>query len=52
MDEYWVQLAITVLLTTIKQTVKNPAKKQDLKRAFLKVRDAINALYAGDPDFE
>jgi len=44
-------LIINMAIATILSTIKNPGKKATLKKAFLKVRNAINAAYAGDPDF-
>mgnify|MGYP001320477171 CR=1 FL=1 len=51
MNDLFLNLAISTLLTAIKESVKNPEKKITLKRAFLKVRNAINTLYLDDPDF-
>ena len=48
MDDILINLGISAILTAI----KNPKKKQELKKALLKVRNAINAAFAGDPDFE
>ncbi len=48
MDELIIQMAITIILST----VKNPAKKAELKKAMLKIRNTINTVYAGDPDFQ
>lgn len=52
MDNMFISMGISILLTALKDSVKNPKKKEELKRAMLKVRNAINALYAGDEDFE
>ncbi len=52
MPEYLIQMAITVLLSVLKESVKNEQKKADLKKAMLKIRNAINTLYAGDEDFD
>jgi hypothetical protein len=52
MDEMLLQMGITFVLTAIKQSFKNPARKEDLKKVMLKIRNQINLLYAGDPDFE
>jgi len=46
--DFWTNLAITVILSSIKQAVRNPESKAALKRALYKVRDAIDALYATD----
>lgn len=48
MDELIIQMAITIILST----VKNPAKKVQLKKAMLKIRNTINTVYAADPDFQ
>jgi len=51
MGDFWVDLALSVVFSTFKQVVKNPAKKEQLKKAMLKLRNMINAVYAGDADF-
>lgn len=48
MDDLFIQLGITAIL----QAVKNEAKRAQLKKALLKVRNAINMAYANDPDFK
>ena len=49
MDENLIiQMAVTVVLSTI----KNPAKKASLKKAMLKIFTSIKTVYAGDPDFD
>lgn len=48
MTDYFITMAIAVIL----QTVKNPDSKRKFKSAFLKVRNAINAAFAGDEDFQ
>ena len=39
---------LTFALTIIRAVVKNPKKKAQLKALLLKLRDAIDAAYAGD----
>ncbi len=39
---------LAVALTIIRAAVKNPQKKEKLKSALLKLRDAIDAAYAGE----
>jgi hypothetical protein len=39
---------LTLALSVIRAVVKNPAKKAKLKAALLKLRDAIDAAFAGD----
>lgn len=45
-------LIISFAISTLLSAIKNPANKAKLKRAMLKVRNAINAAYADDPDFQ
>lgn len=45
-------LGISFVFATLRLVIKNPKKKAELKRVFLKVRNVINDAYAGDPDFE
>lgn len=47
MDDLIVSMALAVIL----RVVKNPAKKEDMRKALLKVRNAINMAYVGDPEF-
>ncbi len=51
MNELIESLAISAILTLLKGLPKDPKKKAVVKRAVLKVRNAINAVYADDPDF-
>lgn len=44
-------MAITTVLTAIKESVKNTKKKAQLKSVMLKIRNKINEAYASDPDF-
>ena len=50
--DFWFDMATAVILSTIKQVVKNPQKKEDVKKAMLKIRNAINVVYGSDPDFQ
>jgi hypothetical protein len=52
MNEMLIDMGISFVLSAIKESFKNPAKKAQLKKAMLKVRNQINLLYAGDADFE
>ena len=47
----WEQLAITVLITTLQASIKNPASKARLKAVLLKIYGLIALMYAGDEDF-
>lgn len=48
MEDLLIQFGITAVLMAI----KSPSKKKTLKKAMLKVYNAIKAAYAGDPDFQ
>jgi len=39
---------LTLALTVIRSVVKNPKKKAQLRAILLKVRDAIDAAFAGE----
>ncbi len=52
MEDFWINWGISTVMTAIQMAVKNPQKKDALKRAMLKVYTAIKALYAGDRDFQ
>jgi hypothetical protein len=39
---------IALVMTVIKALVKNPAKKDKLKKRLMALRDAIDAIYAGE----
>jgi hypothetical protein len=43
---------ITMGTAAILASIKNPEKRAALKRIMLKIRNAINAAYADDPDFQ
>lgn len=51
MGGFWVEMALAILFSVLKQVVKNPASKESLKRAMLKLYSSIKLAYAGDPDF-
>lgn len=48
MDNWIFDFALSVILTAIKSAVKNEHKKAEIKRALMKIRDAIIALYPED----
>lgn len=47
MESYLITMGISVIL----QTLKNPTSKRKFRNAFLKVRNAINAAFADDAEF-
>lgn len=51
MENILLDFAISTVLTTVRLVVKNPAKKEQLKRVLLKVVTSIKNAYADDPDF-
>lgn len=46
--DYLLNMAIAVMLATIKEAFKNPEKKETVKKAMFKIRANINLLY-GNP---
>ena len=49
MQDFWVDFAITTIISVLKVSVKNKATKLRIKAAMLKIRDMISVLY---PDEE
>lgn len=52
MNDLFLNMGVSFVLTAIKESFKNPVKKDELKKVMLKIRNQINLLYVGDPDFE
>ena len=52
MMEYLVPMALSVLFSVLKVSVKNPESKKNMRSAFLKLYNAIKALYADDEEFK
>jgi hypothetical protein len=48
MEEYFITMGISVIL----QTLKNPTRKRKFRNAFLKVFKGIKAGFADDPEFQ
>jgi hypothetical protein len=48
MQEFIIGWAINTILTFVKMLVREPHKKDEVRKALLKVRDAIDALYSDD----
>ncbi len=46
--DFYISMAIAVVLAAIKQAVKSPEKAEALKLALLKVRNQIEILYPED----
>lgn len=47
-DNLLFDLGISFVLSAIRAAIKNPDRKEAYKRALLKVRNAIDALYIDD----
>jgi len=45
MEDFFISMGINIVLTAVKQAIKNPELSAKLKKALLKVRDQINILY-------
>lgn len=41
----FLNLAITLILSALNDAVKNPARKEQLQREMMRVRDAITMVY-------
>jgi len=50
--DFWHEFLINNAIGMILSTVKNEKSKVKFKRAFLKIRNAINNAFAGDKDFQ
>jgi hypothetical protein len=50
--DFWVDMALAVMFSVLKQVIKNPDKKAAMKAAFLKLRNTINIAYDDDPEFQ
>lgn len=50
--DFWKEFLINNAIGMILSTVKNPDGRIKFKKAFLKVRNAINLAFAGDADFQ
>lgn len=48
MNDYLVTMACSIILATIKQSIKNPASKESLRGVLQKIHDQIEALYLED----
>jgi len=48
--EFAFEMSLSVVLTVVKQAIHDPKKKAAVRRALLKVRDAITALYPEDSE--
>jgi len=51
MDNFWFEIGVTAVLTALKASIKNPAKKDAIRPAMLKIASTILALWNDDPGF-
>lgn len=49
--DYFFRMALSLVLETLKEIVKNPAKKEELRKAMMKVSKEIAKVYADDEEF-
>lgn len=52
MDNILFDLGISAVLTALRESVKNPAKKAAVKKVMLKIKTQIDLIFADDPDFK
>lgn len=48
---FWVEFGVTAVLSALKASIKNRAKKDSIRPAMLKIASTILALWSDDPDF-
>lgn len=51
MNDIFIDLGFSTLFTLLK-SLKGEKKKAQFKKVFLKLRNAIDATYSDDPDFD
>lgn len=51
MNDFFYDMGLAVLFKVLKDAVKDAKKKASIKKAMLKLRNAINSAYADDQDF-
>jgi hypothetical protein len=45
MIDFYVNLGLSIVFSVLAQVVKNPEKKEELKRALVKLRDQLLFIY-------
>lgn len=48
MGDFWLDLGVSVVISCLRQIVKNPAKKEEMRKVFRKIHDLISVAY---PEF-
>lgn len=51
-NNFWIDMALSVIFSVLKQIIKNGESKEDMRAACLKLYNTIKIAYSGDPDFE
>lgn len=51
MQDFWTQIAFTVIIQLLQSSIKNAKAKATLKKVMLKIFGLISLMYAGDEDF-
>ena len=47
---FWIPMALSIIFAVLKEVVKNPSSKAELKAAMTKLRDALLLAYPPDQD--
>lgn len=47
-----ISMGIALVIAGLKEAIKNPKKKEELRKAMLKTYQQIKLAYADDPDFQ
>ena len=48
MGEYFFNMAVSIILMTLKELPQDPVKKAKLKKALLKIKNEIELIYGDD----
>lgn len=51
MNDFWLEIGITAVLSALKQSIKNPVKRDSIRPAMLKIASTILALWGDDKTF-
>jgi hypothetical protein len=43
--DFWTNIGLSIVFSVLQQVVKNPEKKEEMKRAMVKLRDQLNMAY-------
>ena len=48
--DFWLRMALSIVFGVLEEVIKNPAKKAAVKRAMVKLRNALLLAYPPDQD--